>query len=76
VVGVASARWGETPVACVVLKAGADLGAAALTAWANQRLGKLQRIASVRIVPALPRNEAGKVLKRALRDAIAEEEGS
>jgi long-chain acyl-CoA synthetase len=71
VVGVASARWGETPVACVVLKGGADLGAAALTAWANQRLGKLQRIASVRIVSSLPRNEAGKVLKRALRDAIA-----
>ena len=76
VVGVASARWGETPVACVVLKAGADLGAAALTAWANQRLGKLQRIASVRIVSGLPRNEAGKVLKRALRDAIAEDGGS
>jgi long-chain acyl-CoA synthetase len=75
VVGVASARWGETPVACVVLKAGADLGAAALTAWANQRLGKMQRIASVRIVSGLPRNEAGKVLKRALRDAIAEEGG-
>ncbi len=76
VVGVASARWGETPVASVVLKAGADLGAEALTAWANQRLGKSQRIASVRIVSALPRNEAGKVLKRALRDAIAEERGS
>jgi acyl-coenzyme A synthetase/AMP-(fatty) acid ligase len=58
-----------------VLKTGADLGAATLTAWANQRLGKLQRIASVRIVSALPRNEAGKVLKRALRDAIAEECG-
>jgi long-chain acyl-CoA synthetase len=76
VVGVASARWGETPVACVVLKAGAELGAAALTAWANQRLDKLQRIASVRIVSSLPRNAAGKVLKRALRDAIAEQAGS
>jgi acyl-CoA synthetase (AMP-forming)/AMP-acid ligase II len=59
-----------------VLKGGADLGAAALTAWANQRLGKLQRIASVRIVSSLPRNEAGKVLKRALRDTIAEDGGS
>ena len=57
-----------------VLRDGAS--ADAVCAWANQRLGKMQRIASVRIVTALPRNEAGKVLKRALRDAIAEEGGS
>ncbi len=71
VVGVASARWGETPVACVVLKAGAALDGAQLTAWANARLGKTQRIDSVKILRRLPRNGAGKVLKGELRDALA-----
>jgi long-chain acyl-CoA synthetase len=71
VVGLASARWGETPVACVVLKAGAELDAAHLTAWANARLGKTQRIDSVKIMSRLPRNGAGKVLKGELRDAFS-----
>ncbi len=68
VIGVASARWGETPVACVVLDEGARADAAGLTAWANERLGKVQRIAATMIVNSLPRNGAGKVLKPALRE--------
>jgi long-chain acyl-CoA synthetase len=68
VIGVASPRWGETPVACVVLAEGADVDAARLTAWANERLGKMQRIASTMIMSSLPRNGAGKVMKRELRD--------
>jgi len=75
VVGMASARWGETPVACVVLKAGAEVDAVQLTAWANARLGKTQRIDSVTIMSRLPRNGAGKVLKGELkgelRDALS-----
>jgi long-chain acyl-CoA synthetase len=71
VVGVASPRWGETPVACVVLKDGAEAEASRLTAWANQRLGKMQRLSAVRIIASLPRNAAGKVLKRELRDSFA-----
>jgi long-chain acyl-CoA synthetase len=70
VVGLASPRWGETPVACVVLKKGADVDAARLTAWANERLGKTQRIGGVKIMATLPRNDAGKVLKRELRDSL------
>jgi len=70
VVGVASPRWGETPVACVVLKKGSGIVAAALTAWANERLGKTQRIDSVKFMSSLPRSEVGKVLKKALRDAL------
>jgi len=70
VVGVASVRWGETPAACVVLKEGADMDGARLTAWANARLGKSQRIDKVKIMQSLPRNGAGKVLKAELRDAF------
>jgi acyl-CoA synthetase (AMP-forming)/AMP-acid ligase II len=71
VVGMASPRWGETPVACVVLNAGFDTDAASLTGWANARLGKMQKISAVKILPSLPRNEAGKILKRELRAALA-----
>src|SRR5262249_18447621 len=67
VVGVSSARWGETPVAFVVLAPGQDVDAESLRAFANARLGKTQRIADVSVVPALPRSAIGKVLKRELR---------
>ena len=70
VAGVASQRWGETPVAFVVRRATATPPAAAgdLLEWANARLGKLQRLHSVEVIDALPRSAIGKVLKRELRD--------
>jgi long-chain acyl-CoA synthetase len=71
VVGVASPRWGETPVACVASKEGVQLDAADLKEWANRRLGKMQRIDAVKIVSALPRNALGKVLKAELRAALS-----
>jgi len=68
VVGVASADWGETPVAFVVSRS-AD--AAALKAFANERLGKTQRLSAVELIDELPRSHIGKILKRELRDAYA-----
>jgi len=68
VIGVPSQRWGETPVAFVVLKPGADAGADDVLAFANERLGKTQRLASVELTDNLPRSAIGKVLKRELRD--------
>jgi acyl-CoA synthetase (AMP-forming)/AMP-acid ligase II len=72
VVGVASQRWGETPVAFVVPRVGAG-GTVKCTAteireWANAQLGKTQRLAAVQIVDTLPRSAIGKILKRELRD--------
>lgn len=67
VVGIASAEWGETPVAWVVPAPGAP-EPDALRAWANERLGKTQRLAGVRYLPELPRSDIGKVLKRELRE--------
>ncbi len=66
VVGVPSAEWGETPVAFIVSR-GAD--AETLRAFANERVGKTQRISAVRLIDELPRSHIGKILKRELRDA-------
>jgi long-chain acyl-CoA synthetase len=54
-------------VAFVVPAPGA-MDEGALRAWANERLGKTQRLADVRYLPELPRSDIGKVLKRALRE--------
>jgi long-chain acyl-CoA synthetase len=70
VVGVPSLKWGETPVAFVVLKAGANATAAEIQQWTNERVGKTQRLALVEIMQSLPRSAIGKVLKRELRDTV------
>lgn len=68
VIGIPSARWGETPVAIVVPRNGAasDLRGS-LQDWVNQRVGRQQRIAAVLLRADLPRNPNGKILKRELR---------
>ena len=70
VVGVPSLKWGETPVAFVVLKSGATASAGELQQWTNERVGKTQRLALVEIMASLPRSAIGKVLKRELRDTV------
>jgi acyl-CoA synthetase (AMP-forming)/AMP-acid ligase II len=67
VVGVPSTRWGETPVAFVVLAPGQTADPEALRAFANARLGNTQRLSDVSLVSALPRSAIGKILKRELR---------
>ena len=68
VVGVPSERWGETPVGFVVLRPGASMAEEELRAWVNDRVGKTQRLADLRVLDALPRSHIGKVLKRELRE--------
>ena len=68
VVGIPSERWGETPVAFVVLKGDTGQTADEIRDWLNHQVGKTQRVAAVVIVPALPRSAIGKVLKRELRE--------
>jgi len=66
VIGAASKRWGETPIALVVTK-DQQLEMPALLVWVNSRLGKQQRLADCLRVNELPRNPNGKILKRELR---------
>jgi acyl-CoA synthetase (AMP-forming)/AMP-acid ligase II len=69
VVGIADDRWGEVPVAAVVLMEGEAVSAEDLIAWTNKRVGaKFQRIKDVMFYDEFPRNVAGKTLKREMRD--------
>jgi acyl-CoA synthetase (AMP-forming)/AMP-acid ligase II len=67
VIGIPDPRWGETPLALVVLRDGHGVDPEALRAWANERLGRQQRLARVEFRAELPRNPNGKLLKRELR---------
>jgi acyl-CoA synthetase (AMP-forming)/AMP-acid ligase II len=73
VFGVEDPRWGESPVAAVVLRDAGTVTAPALAAWINERVGaKFQRVSDVVIVEDFPRNVAGKTLKRVLSARYAE----
>jgi long-chain acyl-CoA synthetase len=69
VFGVADARWGETPVAAVILHAVGAAARADLVEWINARVGaKFQRVSDVVILEEFPRTVAGKTLKRVLQE--------
>jgi acyl-CoA synthetase (AMP-forming)/AMP-acid ligase II len=59
-------RWGETVHAVVVGEEGLD--AADLIAWAHGRLAGFKCPTGITVVPQLPRNATGKVLRSALRE--------
>ena len=69
VFGVPHDKWGETPLAAVILHEPGSIDAAQLKDWINQRVGaKFQRIHDVIVMDDFPRNVAGKTLKREMRD--------
>ena len=77
VFGVPDDKWGETPVAAVVLRAGETVEPEQLKEWINGRVdAKFQRVSDVSIMNAFPRNVAGKMLKREMRDSYRRRPGS
>jgi acyl-CoA synthetase (AMP-forming)/AMP-acid ligase II len=69
VFGVPHDKWGETPVAAVVLQPGAAASAEELREWINERVAaRYQRLSAVFVMADFPRSAAGKVLKRELRE--------
>jgi fatty-acyl-CoA synthase len=67
VVGVPHAKWGETPIAVVALKDGAQVTGDDLIGYSRERLAHFKCPTRVEYVPELPRNATGKVLKTTLR---------
>ena len=67
VIGVPDARRGEHPVAFVSAKDGMTLDEPALLHFVRERLADYKVPKHVTVLPALPRNATGKILKTELR---------
>jgi len=68
VIGVPSSKWGEEVRAIAVLEPGSSLDAPALIRWVRERLAGYKTPKQIDFIAALPRNAAGKVLRRTLRE--------
>ena len=68
VIGLPDAKWGEVGCAVVALKEGQSLSPEELTAHLKTCLAKYKIPKKVVFTQALPRNAAGKVLKKDLRE--------
>ena len=69
VFGVPSERWGETPIAAIILKTPGGIGTVELRDWINERIvARYQHVYEVIVLNDFPRGIAGKTLKRVMRD--------
>ncbi len=67
VIGVPSAKWGESPLV-VVVKQDESLGAEEVLGFCNGKLAPYKLPKMVEFVDVIPRNPSGKILKRLLRE--------
>lgn len=69
VFGVDDDRWGETPVAAVVLRKGSAVQPTDLRSWINEHVSaRFQKVSAVVVYDDFPRSAAGKTLKGKLRE--------
>ncbi|MBD2842366.1 long-chain-fatty-acid--CoA ligase [Erythrobacter rubeus] len=68
VIGVPSEKWGEEVKACVVCKAGEEVDEGEIIAYTRERIAAFKAPKSVDVIPEMPRNASGKILRRQLRD--------
>ncbi|HEX7044694.1 MAG TPA: long-chain fatty acid--CoA ligase [Burkholderiales bacterium] len=71
VIAVPDPKWGERPLACVVLKAGAQADAEELRAHLAAHFAKWQLPDRVEFLDAIPRTSTGKFWKVKLRERYA-----
>lgn len=67
VIGVPDEKWGEVGRAFVVLKSNALLAEAALLEFCREKLAKYKVPKTVAFIEALPKNDAGKINRLALK---------
>jgi acyl-CoA synthetase (AMP-forming)/AMP-acid ligase II len=76
VFGIPDEKWGETPMAAVIVRPGAAVTEEELRGWINERVSaRYQRLSRVSILRDFPRSAAGKTLKRELREPYWAESG-
>jgi acyl-CoA synthetase (AMP-forming)/AMP-acid ligase II len=67
VVGVPDVEWGQRIAAFVVLRSGASATPLELGEFCRQRLASFKKPEIIKLLPELPKNHLGKVLRRDLR---------
>ncbi|MCG7346257.1 long-chain-fatty-acid--CoA ligase [Sporosarcina sp. ACRSL] len=73
VIGIPHERWGETPIAFVVMKSGSTHTEEQLRSHCADKLARYKIPSQFIFVSALPRNATGKIDKAALRKSYSEE---
>ncbi|KUJ68026.1 hypothetical protein ACZ90_22510 [Streptomyces albus subsp. albus] len=73
VLGVPDEHWGEVPLAYVVTRPGAVLDSAALQTFLHGRLASYKLPREIRTIGEIPRNPAGKILRRVLAEQTCED---
>jgi acyl-CoA synthetase (AMP-forming)/AMP-acid ligase II len=69
VFGVPSEKWGESPMAAVILRQPGAVTPEELRDWINARVeARYQQVAGVVLVDDFPRSVTGKTLKRVMRE--------
>jgi len=69
VIGVPSEKWGETPKALIVLRAGATADEEEIIVFTREHLAHFKCPTSVEFVESLPRTATGKLQKYVIREA-------
>ncbi|CAN5273932.1 AMP-binding protein [soil metagenome] len=67
---VSDPKSGERAAAAIVLRPGADVDEQILLDWAAERMSSYKRLARITFVDAIPRNPAGKVLRRKIPEMV------
>ena len=72
VIGLADAQWGRVVVAAVTLRDGLSVAAEELQAFCRSRLAGYKTPSRIRFVGELPRDAAGKLDRKTLREDWAD----
>ncbi len=71
VIGIASEKWGETPLAIIVKTADSKIDEAELEVYCRENMAAYKVPKLFRFTEMLPRNASGKLLKNQLREQFA-----
>jgi fatty-acyl-CoA synthase len=69
VIGIADEKWGERPLAAVVLRSGADVTAEKLRAFMTEQIPRWQLPERWCFIAEVPKTSVGKFSKRQMREA-------
>ncbi len=72
VIGVESAKWGESVAAIVVPRQDANLEEGDIKSFCADKMASFKRPRMIIFTDAIPRNPSGKILKNVLRDTYTE----